>query len=116
MQAYLTDGSQKHLTAARNGFAFVQQQSFATGGWGPGDETFQDPGGNGGACRQPHQKPTAVLKHRAALMVTSKLLAISWVLPATAVMATAWRPYSTTLFLALLPYPLRRRELLLFGL
>ncbi|HUZ97147.1 MAG TPA: beta-L-arabinofuranosidase domain-containing protein [Edaphobacter sp.] len=46
MQAYLTDGSQKHLTAARNGFAFVQQQSFATGGWGP-NETFQDPNGNG---------------------------------------------------------------------
>lgn len=46
MQAYLIDGSQKHLTAARNGFAFVQQQSFATGGWGP-NETFQAPNGNG---------------------------------------------------------------------
>ncbi|MDW5266915.1 MULTISPECIES: beta-L-arabinofuranosidase domain-containing protein [Acidobacteriaceae] len=46
MQAYLTDGSQKHLTAARNGFAFVQQQSFATGGWGP-NETFQEPNGDG---------------------------------------------------------------------
>lgn len=46
MQAYLTDGSRKHLTAARNGFAFVQQQSFATGGWGP-NETFQDPHGDG---------------------------------------------------------------------
>lgn len=46
MQAYLTDGSQKHLVAARNGFAFVQQQSFATGGWGP-NETFQEPGGDG---------------------------------------------------------------------
>jgi DUF1680 family protein len=46
MQAYLTDGSQKHLAAARNGFAFVQQQSFATGGWGP-NEGFQDPNGNG---------------------------------------------------------------------
>jgi Uncharacterized protein conserved in bacteria len=45
MQAYLTDGSRKHLTAARNGFAFVQQQSFATGGWGP-NETFQDPHGD----------------------------------------------------------------------
>lgn len=46
MQAYLTDGSQKHLHAASNGFAFVQQQSFATGGWGP-NETFQDPHGDG---------------------------------------------------------------------
>jgi DUF1680 family protein len=43
MQAYLTDGSQKHLNAARNGFAFVQQQSYATGGWGP-NEGFQKPG------------------------------------------------------------------------
>ncbi len=43
MQAYLTDSSQKHLAAARNGFAFVQQQSFATGGWGP-NEGFQKPG------------------------------------------------------------------------
>jgi DUF1680 family protein len=46
MQCYLTDGSQKHLAAARNGFAFVLQQSYATGGWGP-DETFQKPGTDG---------------------------------------------------------------------
>jgi hypothetical protein len=43
MQAYLTDGSQKHLTAARNGFAFVQSQSYVTGGWGP-KEGFVKPG------------------------------------------------------------------------
>ncbi len=42
MQAYLVDGSRKHLEAARNGFHFVQQQSYATGGWGP-NETFQKP-------------------------------------------------------------------------
>ena len=42
MQAYLSDGSQKHLRAARNGFAMVQAQSFATGGWGP-NETFRAP-------------------------------------------------------------------------
>jgi DUF1680 family protein len=42
MQAYLTDGSQKHLAAARNGFAFVQAQSYATGGWGP-NEGFVKP-------------------------------------------------------------------------
>ena len=46
MQAYLVDGSAMHLEAARNGFRFVQQQSYATGGWGP-DETFQQPGSNG---------------------------------------------------------------------
>jgi DUF1680 family protein len=46
MQAYLVDGSDMHLHAARNGLRFVQQQSFATGGWGP-NETFQDPATNG---------------------------------------------------------------------
>lgn len=43
MQCYLTDGSVKHFDAARNGFRFVLEQSFATGGWGP-DETFKKPG------------------------------------------------------------------------
>ncbi len=42
MQAYLVDGSATHLAAARNGFRFVQQQSYATGGWGP-NEGFQNP-------------------------------------------------------------------------
>ena len=46
MQAYLMDGSEKHLRAARNGFQFVLDQSFATGGWGP-NETFQKPGTDG---------------------------------------------------------------------
>jgi uncharacterized protein len=45
MQAYLTDGSDKHLRAAQNGFRFVREQSFATGGWGP-NETFCTPGSN----------------------------------------------------------------------
>ena len=45
MQSYLTDNSEKHLRAARNGFRFVVEQSFATGGWGP-DETFREPGTN----------------------------------------------------------------------
>ena len=43
MQAYLTDGSKKHLEAARNGMRFVLEQSFATGGWGP-NESFRKPG------------------------------------------------------------------------
>jgi hypothetical protein len=42
VQAYLTDGSQKHLTAAKNGFAFVLAQSYVTGGWGP-NEGFVKP-------------------------------------------------------------------------
>jgi len=43
MMAYLVAGSEKHLHAARNGFAMVEAQSFATGGWGP-DETLRAPG------------------------------------------------------------------------
>jgi len=42
MQAYMTLGSEKHLRAAKNGFDFVQAQSFATGGWGA-DETLRAP-------------------------------------------------------------------------
>lgn len=43
MQAYLTDGSRKHLQAAINALDMIQQQSFATGGWGP-HESFVSPG------------------------------------------------------------------------
>ena len=43
MQAYLVDGDDKHLRAARNGFDFILAQSFATGGWGP-NEGFIVPG------------------------------------------------------------------------
>ena len=45
-QAYLVLGSEKHLRAARNGFGFVQAQSYATGGWGP-NESFVEPGSGG---------------------------------------------------------------------
>lgn len=43
MQAYLVLGEEKYLRAARNGFRMVQEQSYATGGWGP-DEAFVEPG------------------------------------------------------------------------
>ena len=43
MQSYLVLGDEKYLRAARNGLRMVQDQSFATGGWGP-DEAFVDPG------------------------------------------------------------------------
>ncbi len=43
MMAYMVAGSQKHLLAARNAFAMLQAQSFATGGWGP-DEALRAPG------------------------------------------------------------------------
>lgn len=38
IQAYLATGNTKYLSAARNGFAFVLAQSYATGGWGPNEE------------------------------------------------------------------------------
>ena len=43
MMAYMVAGSEKHLRAAQNAFAMLQEQSFATGGWGP-DETLRAPG------------------------------------------------------------------------
>lgn len=44
VQAYLTLGSAAHLRAAENGFHFLEQESFATGGWGP-NETLIGTGG-----------------------------------------------------------------------
>jgi uncharacterized protein len=41
--SYLALGQKEYLDAARNGFRFVQEQSFATGGWGP-SEHFVIPG------------------------------------------------------------------------
>jgi len=41
--AYLALGDAKYLHAAKNGFSMVQEQSYATGGWGP-DEHFIWPG------------------------------------------------------------------------
>lgn len=37
-QAWIATGDAKYLAAARNGFAFVEAQSYATGGWGPNEE------------------------------------------------------------------------------
>jgi uncharacterized protein len=42
-KAYLVLGEPKYFQAAKNGFAMVEEQSFATGGWGP-DEHFVAPG------------------------------------------------------------------------
>jgi DUF1680 family protein len=41
-QAYLSLGTVMHLDAARRGFAMIDAQSYATGGWGP-DEHFIEP-------------------------------------------------------------------------
>lgn len=46
MQAYLVLGDEKYLRAASNGFRMVQEQSYATGGWGP-DEAFVEPASDG---------------------------------------------------------------------
>jgi hypothetical protein len=43
MQAYFVGGSAMHLDAARNGFALLEAQSWATGGWGP-EELLRAPG------------------------------------------------------------------------
>lgn len=46
MQSYLVLGDEKYLRAATNGLRMVQNQSYATGGWGP-DEAFVVPGSGG---------------------------------------------------------------------
>jgi len=43
VQAYLILGDEKYLRAAANGLRLVQEQSYATGGWGP-NEAFVEPG------------------------------------------------------------------------
>ena len=37
VQTYLATGNEKYLRAAKNGFQFLIEQSFATGGWGPNE-------------------------------------------------------------------------------
>src|ERR1700722_15457000 len=46
MQSYLVLGDEKYLRASQNGLRMVQEQSYATGGWGP-DEAFVVPGSGG---------------------------------------------------------------------
>lgn len=48
-KAYLVLGDEKYLRAAKNGFAYVNEQSYATGGWGP-NELFLMPNGHS-ECR-----------------------------------------------------------------
>ena len=42
-ESYIVDGDPRHLAAARNGMRFIEEQSFATGGWGP-NEGYVTPG------------------------------------------------------------------------
>jgi uncharacterized protein len=49
MQGYLVLGDEMYLRAARNGLQMVEDQSYATGGWGP-DEAFVEPGRGGMAA------------------------------------------------------------------
>lgn len=66
-QAYLSLGSIMHLDAARQGFAMVDAQSYATGGWGP-NEHFIEPGSGAlGAslldCRTSFETPCGAYAH-----------------------------------------------------
>ena len=46
IEGYLVLGDEKYLRAAKNGLRMVEDQSYATGGWGP-DEAFVEPGRGG---------------------------------------------------------------------
>jgi len=66
-QAYLSLHTEMHLDAARQGFAMIEAQSYATGGWGP-DEHFIEPGvGALGAsledCKRSFETPCGAYAH-----------------------------------------------------
>ncbi len=66
-QAYLSLNTPMHLEAARQGFAMIDAQSYATGGWGP-DEHFIAPGsgalGAGLAdCKMSFETPCGAYAH-----------------------------------------------------
>ncbi len=66
-QAYLSLHTEMHLDAARQGFAMIEAQSYATGGWGP-DEHFIEPGvGALGAsledCKTSFETPCGAYAH-----------------------------------------------------
>ena len=95
MQAYFVLGNDKYLRAARNGFDFVRAQSFATGGWGPGEE-FRKPGSGdvGASLTNTHssfETPCGSYAH-------SRSRAICCGQRRTAATATAWSGSSTTAF------------------
>jgi len=77
-QAYLSLQSALHLDAARQGFAMLDAQSYATGGWGP-DEHFIEPGSGAlGAslrdCTRSFETPCGAYAH---LKLTRYLLRIT---------------------------------------
>ena len=66
-QAYLSLTTPVHLDAARQGFAMIDAQSYATGGWGP-DEHFIEPGSGAlGAslldCKMSFETPCGAYAH-----------------------------------------------------
>jgi hypothetical protein len=66
-QAYLSLDTVMHLDAARRGFAMIEAQSYATGGWGP-DEHFIEPGSGAlGAslvdCKRSFETPCGAYAH-----------------------------------------------------
>lgn len=77
-QAYLVLGDDRYLRAARNGFGMVEQQSYATGGWGP-DEHFFIPGSGklGESLRATHSSFETPCGAYAHFKITRYLLAIT---------------------------------------
>ncbi len=77
-QAHLSLDTNMHLDAARHGFAMIEAQSYATGGWGP-DEHFIEPGSGAlGAslvdCTRSFETPCGAYAH---IKLTRHLLRIT---------------------------------------
>ncbi|HTD24641.1 MAG TPA: beta-L-arabinofuranosidase domain-containing protein [Terriglobales bacterium] len=78
MQAYLVLNDGKYLRAAANGLRMVQEQSYATGGWGP-NESFFTPGkgklaASLGATHSSFETPCGAYGH---LKITRYLLRVT---------------------------------------
>ena len=114
MQSYLNLNEERYLRAARNGFRMIEEQSFATGGWGP-NETFRE-AGQQHAGREPDQDARE-LRDAVRRVWTLQDHALSAAGDArTAATATAWSACSTTRILGAKPLQPDGHELLLLGL
>lgn len=79
VEAYHATGKEKYLQAAINGFAFVQQQSYATGGWGPNEELLaaDDTQGLADSLRDTHRSFETPCGAYAHVKITRALMCIT---------------------------------------
>jgi uncharacterized protein len=78
MQAYMVGGSSMHLKAVKNAFTLLQEQSYATGGWGPDEKLLaQNTGELGESLDKTHHSFETPCGAYAHLKVTRYLLRVT---------------------------------------